>query len=187
MIQEVEIKIEVSDDDIRRMLSLLTGRDIRKSIEVDIYYTSRYRDLIGPEECVRIRYSDSIQELTWKPPTTAVMRDERQTWKEELNVPIGGRVDDWRKMMDKLDLVEYVVVEKDRTHLVYDNETNIMIDRVKNVGSFVEIETNSADYGHATKKNRSVMIELGLNEMSIVNVPYRDLTFSRRLIDTNKA
>jgi predicted adenylyl cyclase CyaB len=138
--------------------------------------------LIETEECVRIRVSDKASELTWKPPTTEAMKSERQFWKRELNVPIGGDLSEWREMMMRLDFVEYVVVKKHRIYFNFDNTTQVMIDTVDGAGYFVEIETNLADYESAVGKNLQVLATLGLGEKSVVNIPYRDLVAARHAL-----
>lgn len=180
MSSEIEIKIQVSEDEFNLLALKYATYPGYSRREEDIYFNSRHRDLISTEECVRIRSSGSWAEITWKPPTTVEMRREKQFWKEELNLNIGQPVERWIEMLDRLDLFEYVRVIKERIVRELDRETILVLDRLPQVGFFVEIETTSSDASRALKKNRDVLVALGLGAATPINVPYRDIVFERK-------
>lgn len=172
---EVEIKVRIADPDAIRIQQIFAEYGPRTLRETDIYYNSIHRDLIEPEECVRIRISSDFNEITWKPPTTEAMRSSGQFWKRELNLRIEGPIDPWRELLLRLDFEEYVIVEKERLYCSLDHETNAMMDVVKHIGTFVEIETFSDNYEYAIQKNRTILDTFGISAAEVISVPYRDL------------
>ncbi len=173
--KEIELKVFIGPVSIERPAAITTLKVKRSSMEEDVYYTSRYKDLIETEECLRIRTRDGSSELTWKPPTTQEMLEKKQYWKQELNVDIGDQAAAMREMLERLEFVEYVVVRKERVEYIYDDETTITVDKIEGIGLFAEIETMCADTVYGTEKNSQVLKELGLGAMVRVQRPYRDI------------
>lgn len=174
--KEIEIKFDISSNAneigkrVEGMYELLTSK-----IETDIYYTSKHKDFISSEECLRIRKSDDTTEITWKPPTSQKMKEDKQFWKEEINVPLVDDICQLRKLLNRLDFVEYCIVNKKRRYFRVDDETTLTIDIVDNAGVFLEVETMSVDVSAGVAKNSSTAKLLQLDEDKIVNTPYRDL------------
>jgi adenylate cyclase class 2 len=141
----------------------------------DTYFTSRHKDFIASEECLRVREVDARAELTWKPPSTDEMRGATAFWKEEIDVDVTGQVDDVLRMLRMLDFVEYVVVAKDRRVFVLPDGVEVAIDSVQGVGSFVELEIKAEDPGPALARLQQLADQLELDPAWVSKVPYRDL------------
>lgn len=176
---EVEAKYYIGND-VRALsdqIARLGWIEDKRSSQDDIYYTSRHKDLIASEECLRIRSTGSYDELTWKPPTTGAMKEEGQYWKEELNIDISDKVSAFRDLLKRLDFVEIVTVHKSRTEYRVDDTTSVALDYIDRLGWFVEIETFSDPELAATalQKNDSIAAALGLATHNKVTIPYRDL------------
>lgn len=174
--KEVELKVYVGREKGAVLEALAAKFKLKRaSTESDVYYTSKFKDFIGPEECLRIRTRDGVSELTWKPPTTTEMLDRQQYWKQELNIDLGAQALLMREMLTNLDFIEYVVVEKDRHEFSVDNATTVTVDELKGVGVFVEVETMCEDAELGTAKNTTVLNSLQLPTVKRVSRPYRDI------------
>lgn len=176
--KEVEIKIKISEgqrDKIARQLRLgykVVPHTLR---EKDIYYTNKYKDFIETKECLRIRQIDNNCVLTWKPPTDPVMANSGQFWKEEVDIFLGDQVEKTRLLLNKLDFVEYSVVDKERLVFEIDSQTKILLDEIRGVGCFVEIETLSKDVEAAKSRNMELFKSFGMETTCIETRPYRDI------------
>ncbi|MCK0138918.1 class IV adenylate cyclase [Aliiroseovarius sp. F47248L] len=141
----------------------------------DIYYSSKHKDFIESEECLRIRTVDGRSEITWKPPSTADMKVADEFWKEEVDLQIGSQHDIAKKMLNALDFFEVATVEKQRQSFVGPEGVEVSIDVVKGVGAFVELEVKHHDPDHGKRVIRRTAEGLGLAASEICRTPYRDL------------
>ena len=186
MKKEVEIKFFIGDSaqEIIKKITSNSWQSIEQINQTDTYYTSKYKDFIKSEECLRIREENSKIELTWKPPTNSLMTIEKQYWKEELNIQIFDGKTKIQRLLEVLDFIEYTTVCKERTTFKVDNETVVCVDYIKGVGYFVEIETFSDDELNSKSKNIRIANLLDLDASKIVNIPYRDIVCSQEKKDT---
>src|ERR1700676_3378055 len=92
--KEIELKLYVREvDELLSRIQKLGWKQVGQEDQQDTYYTSRYKDFIKTEECLRIRSTPVEEQLTWKPPTTNGMRAQKQYWKQEVNIDITGQSD----------------------------------------------------------------------------------------------
>lgn len=143
--------------------------------QIDTYFTSRHKDFIETEECLRIRQEGSREMITWKPPSTDEMKIADEFWKEEIDLDVTGSSDIAFRLLDRLDFVKYCVVDKTRKVFVNDQGVEAGLDRVVGVGVFLELEVRMREVQDARKLLRSTADSLGLDPDRLVRVPYRDL------------
>jgi adenylate cyclase class 2 len=182
-LKEVEIKVRLTSHDVKRLRDELSPYEQYRSSETDVYFNSRFRDLIKTEECLRIRRSSSVYEITWKPPTSLAMKSEKQYWKEELNIAISGSVNDWITLLSRMDFDVYTIVSKRRVSYALGDETVMMLDDVVGAGHFLEVETMSSHAASALDQNRALLRRFGLSQSEVVSIPYRDLVPRASLAD----
>ncbi|MGO8754660.1 MAG: class IV adenylate cyclase [Gallionellaceae bacterium] len=174
---EVEIKYFVGkeDDAIRSAINNITSNPPVLEEQEDLYYTSAHKDFIKSEECLRIRTTGDMAELTWKPPTTVEMTTDQQYWKEEIDINISGQGQLVMRLLERLDFILYVKVAKKRYSYKVDVDTEIALDYVDPLGVFVEIETIASNTNLARAKNEAFASQLGLQAAQRVFRPYRDM------------
>ena len=175
---EVERRYRISSDDAEAVRAELErmGFSVREDVlQRDTYFNSTHRDLITSEECVRIREEGGTVTLTWKPPSTSEMHESSDFWKEEVDLVIGSSGELAHRMLSLLDFVPYVVVEKLRSSFDGPDGVEISIDRVVDAGVFLEIEVKSRDRHSAQGTIERAALSLGLSDVQINKVPYRDL------------
>lgn len=175
---EIEVKYYLGDN-VSELRHIVAQRWQRIGVQEqsDTYYTSKYKDFIATEECLRIRCTDAYEELTWKPPSSVAMKKEGQYWKEELNVKITGQSATIRKMLEKLDFIEYVTVLKRREIFKIDSDSIVALDHIEGLGWFVEIETlfHSDRDEEGVNRNYKIAEDLGIRQCPQIDEPYRDL------------
>lgn len=183
MLKEIEMKIFIgkSTRKINKIIKQLRWKQIGKETEEDIYYTSKHKDFIKTEECLRIRDNGKKVELTWKPPSHGHMYHHQQFWKHEIDLQLNGQKRLMRKLLKNLDFIEYVKVKKQRIVYRVDKRSEVMIDKVEPLGYFLEIETKTRKESEGRKRNKQILKLLGFSENKIINIPYRDLVKKGRV------
>jgi adenylate cyclase class 2 len=174
---EVEIRYALGDssvDDWHQRLAR-AGFTLHDMVnQHDTYFTSLHKDFIATEECLRIRDSGEAIVLTWKPPSTAEMQASPIFWKEEVDLDVTTQSEIARRLLDALDFIEYVQVEKERR--VYRRGTvEAGLDLVTQVGLFIELEIKTPDRLQGEQELLAVVSELALPNDCLSTTPYRDL------------
>jgi len=149
--------------------------------EKDVYYTDINGVFVKNRICLRIRTTDSKSELTYKDKSTNLRGSYS---KEENNIYIKPtQITSTSELLSSLGYSKYSTVSKDRitfSKKMIDYEINIMIDKIKNAGNFVELELitdyqkNKKEitaYENLLKEEASKYKNTGLEEAML---PYRD-------------
>jgi adenylate cyclase, class 2 len=179
---EVERRYKIapgSVQDLQRVLNDMGFSPSYSQYQIDEYYTSKHKDFISSEECLRIRSVDSDIILTWKPPSTDDMRAAPEFWKQEIEFGVSASADIVRSFLQALDFLPYVTVAKRRRAFADQTGTEVAFDEVQGLGSFIEIEIQSDDIEEARATILRVSEALRLPDDDISTVPYRDLVASR--------
>jgi adenylate cyclase class 2 len=175
---EVERRYRLTWGDVEHLskslqkLGFLPGDEL---YQVDTYYTSKHKDFITTEECLRIRTIGRASEVTWKSPSTATMAQALDSWREEIDLKIGSQEEVAKRLLQSLDFIEYVIVVKRRTPYKGPNGLEAVIDNVQGVGWFIEIECNTDDISLSQTRIEELARLLNLSDDMISKAPYRDL------------
>ncbi len=154
---EIEIKAYCDNhDDVIAKIKSLGGKLEKKVNERDIYYKHPARDFVKTDEAFRIRVEDNKNILTYKGPKLGKVtktRIEKETDFYDLNA-----------MKDILNSLGFSVVDEVvKTRIIYKiNDTEICLDKIDGLGSFVELEKKGMDQG-AEKELFKLAGELGLS------------------------
>lgn len=83
--------------------------------------------------------------------------------------------EDWKRLLSRVLPIE-AVVRKERTLWIYEH-TRIHLDRVEDLGDFLELETVVDEIPHAEAREESerVINALALDPAAFISVPYKDL------------
>lgn len=180
VIHEVERRYSISAEQIGEVKEALMSSGFSFSYrqhQVDEYFTSKHKDFISTEECLRIRSIDSSTILTWKPPSTEEILKSADYWKEEVEFPVNANPSKVKRFLTALDFVSYVTVEKIREAYADGQGGEVACDEVTGLGFFVELEIQSKDIENARKNIAQLAETLGLKDENLSTVPYRDLVF----------
>jgi len=166
--KEIEIKIPLSKRDFDRIKKEVgkVCKFVGVSQQKDEYFVPIHRDFVEPQfpfEWLSIRNRGDQAILTYKhyyPENTDITNycDQFETVVESP--------DKLKKILNSLDFKPLTIVEKVREVYEYKDEFEIALDRVKNLGYFIEIEAMQ-DFGGYQRTRTKIMEfakELGLEK-----------------------
>lgn len=160
---EVEHRASLTEEKFMSLMNEMKGMFIRTDHENDTYYYPPHRDYeMTPEGReflrLRIRNNESIFEHK-----NVVYNNGKKTHSVELPVRI-TEPEAFRKMLEILGFREHMAVEKTR-HVFEDENFVIVLDDVKGLGYFIEIEKKNVSVNAIDDANEACavrMIELGI-------------------------
>jgi adenylate cyclase class 2 len=172
---EVEVKVPADIDAVRERLEDAGATRVEAVEQTDTYYDAPHRDFAATDEAFRVRRvtttaADTESYLTYKGP---LVDDESKT-REEHETAIGdGDVAD--DIVRSLGFAPAATVRKHRESYRLDGYT-VTLDAVRDVGEFVEVETEVADgVDDAREGAFAVLRRLGLDPDDQVRTSYLGL------------
>jgi adenylate cyclase class 2 len=166
---EMEVKAYLNDEALRNFLEL-APTFISLSTQADVYYNAPNRDFKKTDEALRIRVSNGHAEVTYKGPKI----DTETKARKEISV----KIDDSQKFDNILQTLSFTSIRSvDKVRRKYEFEgVNIMIDEVKDLGRFLEVEVLAEDNFEADKKHVfSILKRIGLDKEKLTRESYLEL------------
>lgn len=168
---EVEIKAKLKDLSHIKDKLLKSGAKLGKSKrQLDIFYKHKERawDTLRPGSYIlRVRESGNDKFLTFKSLTPI-----KGVW-EEYEVRIDG-TKEIKKILKKLDLIPVFSIEKVRISGSL-GKFKFNLDKVKNLGSFVEVELIDKNGKKAQNEIRKLFSRLGISEKQLERRGYGEI------------
>jgi len=170
---ENEIKYKViNHKELKNKIEKLDFRFVKKIIQEDIYFNPPHKDFSKSKKYyLRIRKIGKGGNFEYH-----IVKNDIQT--NEWTV----KVENWEilaKILEFLDFKKICVVNKER--LVFQKgKIEIVMDKVKNLGNFIEIEFKGDPSRNTTMKLQKVASALNLSQKDIVyGVGYPDLLMNK--------
>ncbi len=145
---EIEIKIKLDRESFSKVREKVenTAKFVKKVQQTDEYFTPAHRNFVEPEfpfEWLSIRKRGDKAILNYKHflPENAEVHTHCDEFEVEIKNPDG-----MKKIFSAINMKSPVTVEKEREVFVYEDEFEIALDVVKDLGYFIEIETMK-DFG----------------------------------------
>ncbi len=168
---EVEVKFRI--EDIKEVEEKIedSAEFIVEKTESDIYFNSPWKDFKESDEALRIREDNEGVTVTYKGPKV----DSRTKSREEVKVGI----DDYQsgiQLLKDLGFTPFGEVVKNRR--IYELEgATVCIDRVENLGEFLEIELQGekSDVEEKTLQIFRLAKRLGFHEEQSIRESYLEL------------
>lgn len=170
---EMEIKAYLTDEALQNFLEL-PPKFISLSVQSDVYYSAPNRDFKTTDEALRIRVSNGQAEVTYKGPKM----DTETKAREEINV----KIDDYQKFDNILRILSFKSIRSvDKVRRKYEFEgVNIMIDEVKDLGRFLEVEVLVEDNFDAAKQHVfSILKRTGVEKEKLTRESYLELLLKK--------
>lgn len=172
-----EIEIQARIEDSSNLLKFLdSNADFQaENHQVDTYYTPAHRDFVGVrpvDEWLRLRNSNGIFLATYK----KFQRNEsgQSIYCDEYESEVAD-LDQFQKIFGALDIRPIIIVNKVRKTWRY-QDYEIALDRIKDLGDFVEIEYKGSDSSLTPEQITDAMIdflkEIGVGEIKRNRVGY---------------
>lgn len=173
---EVEIKIPVSKkilEEVRAKLKKV-AKFIGKSTQIDKYFNAPRRDFLKPEhpfEYLRIRIKNDGGEVNYK--HIYLDKKGKKTHGDEYETKVKDPKE-LEKILKALNFKNFIDVQKEREKYVYKNKFEIVLDKVKGLGYFIEIESLK-DFGGIKKTKEQIddfAMRLGVDPLKQENNGY---------------
>ena len=139
---EIEIKIPLDEKTFFKVKEKLEkiAKFVKNSHQIDEYLTPAHRNFLEPEfpfEWLSIRKRDDKVVLNYKHyyPENVEITTHCDEFETEIK-----NLDQLEKIFSVLNFKKLVTVEKEREVYVYNDEFEIALDKVKELGHFMEIE-----------------------------------------------
>lgn len=140
---EIEIKTQVSEETFLNIEDYLKkeGKFIKSTFDVDEYYTPIHKDFLGvshPYEGFRISQRGETTKVNYK-KLNFDENDRSKTYCDEYETVVESK-EQLERILEALDFKRIVEVRKHRSKYSYDDQFEICLDKVENLGFFIEIE-----------------------------------------------
>ncbi len=163
---EVEVKASVKDfKDVKKKLSQIGAVKIKTEHQSDVYYNAPHKDFGETDEALRIREIPENGEkrviLTYK----GAKLDNVSKTRKEIEIDVSD-ADNTASILENLDFRRAASVKKNRD-IYHIKEFIITLDTVKDVGTYVEIETEAnegEDTSESIRKIFDIYKQLGIEE-----------------------
>ena len=177
MSREYELKLELTEGEATRIYTMMK-RCSNETVEkqIDKYYCPVSSD---PKEfmqtkCIRIRMQGEKKTLDYKE-----IVDENSTYMQKL-IEFSTGIDNensLEEILKRLGLKKILTVQKDRTESIYKNDCKISLDKVDQLGWFIEIELLDTTLEESILENKikSIINELGITEIRINKQGYSNM------------
>lgn len=177
---EVELKVRADHERVRDRLAAVEATDAGGVRQVDTYYDAPHREFAETDEAFRVRRQtpveggerrddETVTKLTYKGP---LVEAESKTRREHETAVADDAATE--EILAGLGFEPAATVEKDRRFYEYDGYT-VTLDRVDDLGEFVEVETEAEAVEAAREGAIAVMEELGLDPDEQIRTSYLGL------------
>lgn len=163
---EIEIKAKCENfTEVIKKLKELGAKLIKKQHQIDIYYNHPNKDLRKLNEYIRLRKANHAKEVVFGYHINLA---------DGVNREIEVKVDDWQSFEKILELSGFKklgIIDKKREKYEFE-AFKITLDIVKDIGNFVEIETDGEESEQETKKQvcLELLEKLGIPKENLTNV-----------------
>ncbi|MFH1088747.1 MAG: class IV adenylate cyclase [Patescibacteria group bacterium] len=173
---EVELTFELNDPESAQAKIKSVAEAKGEIYQKDTYYTPKHKNFVEQKpisDWLRIRETDKGNEVNFKhwhnqDDVKAVSCDEYETKVEDI--------EQVRKIFQKLEISELVVVEKKRTIYQY-QDIEIVLDQITDLGWFIELEAKGEYRSIEDAKERlySVLkkLDIKVGEQDFKGYPHR--------------
>jgi adenylate cyclase class 2 len=171
---EMEIKAYLNDETLNNFYKL-APKLISSSTQSDVYYNAPNRNFKETDEALRIRVSNGHAEVTYKGPKI----DAETKARKEINV----KIDDYQKFNTILKILNFKRIKSvDKVRRQYECEgLSVMIDEVKDLGRFLEVEVLvEGNFEAAKERIFSLLNRIGLDKEKLTRESYLELLLKKR-------
>jgi adenylate cyclase, class 2 len=177
--REIEIKVPLEKSEFSKVRENLRKMAVfvNRSKQVDDYFTPAHRNFVEPRfpfEWLSLRRRGDKVILNYKHyyPENTETNTHCDEFEAEVNNP-----EKLEKILSAIDMKKLVTVEKERETYNYNNDFEIALDTVKDLGHFIEVEAMK-DFG-SVESTRERLFEFAkkLGIVSISNADKRGYPF----------
>jgi adenylate cyclase class 2 len=176
---EVEIKCPINNPEeiAEKLIQNVNAKFIKTVYQKDFYLQHPSRNLGETDEAIRVRDSDEGTQLTYKGPKI----DASSKTREELSVFVDN-LEIILKIFERIGFLPIAKVIKSRRIFQIDGNIIASIDKVQDLGNFIELEFEANDYTQVEVKREelfSILDKLGLSKENTERRSYLELLMSK--------
>ena len=157
---DTEIEIQVQVDSIEPLLDFLkaNAKFQEKRFQIDEYFTPVHRNFLGVRpavEWLRLRDSNGVFSITYK--NWHVDEEGKTQYADEYETKVDN-LGQLRKIFTVINIKPLITVNKERDIWIY-KDYEVAIDKIKDLGDFVEIEYKGDNHGADPKIITTEMVK----------------------------
>ena len=157
---DTEIEIQVQVDSIEPLLDFLkaNAKFQEKRFQIDEYFTPVHRNFLGVRpavEWLRLRDSNGVFSTTYK--NWHVDEEGKTQYADEYETKVDN-LGQLRKIFTVINIKPLITVNKERDIWIY-KDYEVAIDKIKDLGDFVEIEYNGNNHELTPKEVTTEMVK----------------------------
>ncbi|MEM3525932.1 MAG: class IV adenylate cyclase [Candidatus Jordarchaeaceae archaeon] len=176
---EVEVKCRINspEETVEKLVKRVNAKMVKTIFQKDFYLQHPSRDFKETDEAVRIRDSNEGVQLTYKGPRIDTLSKTR----EELCVHVDS-FETTLKIFERIGFFPIARVVKSRIIFQIEGNITASIDKVQDLGDFIELECEVEDYDQVETKREelfSILEKLDLSRDNTERRSYLELIMSR--------
>lgn len=176
---EVEVKCPIDDpkEIVEKLVQKFGAKYVKTVFQKDVYFQHPSRNFAETDEALRLRTSQEGVQLTYKGPKI----DSLSKTREELSV----YVDNFETILNifqRIGIIPLAWVVKSREMFDINGRVVASIDRVQDLGNFLELESDIEDFNQVETKREellSILDKLGLSRENTERRSYLELMVAR--------
>jgi len=176
---EVEVKCPIDDpkEIVEKLVQKFGAKYVKTVFQKDVYLQHPSRNFAETDEALRLRTSQEGVQLTYKGPKI----DSLSKTREELSV----YVDNFETILNifqRIGIIPLAWVVKSREMFDINGRVVASIDRVQDLGNFLELESDIEDFNQIETKREellSILDKLGLSRENTERRSYLELMVAR--------
>ncbi len=170
---EVEVKMRINDPKlVERSIIVMGAVPVGIEAQADTYYRAPFRDFAKTDEALRVRVQDKKYFLTYKGPRMDSVSKTRKEYEVEVNdADILGNI------LSSMNFSPVATIVKKRKKYRL-GEFIISLDKVRELGDFIEVEVSLQDSKSHEEKVESIFRlfeKLGLGRDESIRKSYLEM------------
>lgn len=172
---EIEVKVRADHDHVRGRLVTRNASRLGRVVQEDTYYSHPDRNFADTDEALRIRREHADEKTTARVTYKGPLVDAESKTREEFETDIENG-ETMGQILERLGYDPVSTVHKERERYEYEGY-DIMLDIVKGLGEFVEVETTApkASLEEKRKSAMEILERLGLDPDDQQRTSYLEL------------
>lgn len=185
---EIEMKYRITNEIYDEIIKYFRIKNINEKLEKqnDIYFSPIHFPFLGGEidnECLRLRVLENRNIFSYKKYVPATSNEPAHCIEHELEI---SDVEKLKLILNDLRIKEEFTLKKERKIFIYKNNIEISLDKVDNLGFFIELEIiNQKNITNSLKQINEFTKKFKVSESMRNNDGYSYLLFNEKNKETN--
>ncbi len=164
---EIERKYKIDEAKYCEIIKYLEEKEINveKNNQNDVYFSPVHFPFLGGEidnECLRLRILEDKNILSYKKFVEATAEEPAHCIEHEMEIT---DINNLKLILKDLRINEEFTLKKERISFIYKNHIEIALDKVENLGYFIELEIiNQEDVSTSTNNIEEFIKRFGITE-----------------------